>query len=473
MKHPRNVAEVGEVGLCTACGTCAGVCPQGAVNMRTNAAGLPVPHVDPNRCTSCGLCLRACPGWMLSLGALRDELHGGESMDATLGPYRAIHAACAADRDLRSATQSGGVVSALLISLMEAGRIDAAVVTRWRRSCPLEAETIVATTPEEVLSAAMSKYVPVPACAAIAAILGVSGRYAVVGTACQIHGYRKAGALLPDLQERIVLHIGLHCLGVFSAHYPADACRRWGFAPEDVRSFEFRSKRPWGWPGHLAIEDSRGHRRCIPGPYSRLAPRPYYTPYRCRMCFDKLNELSDISVGDCRVARHYGVRKLADSYGPDNAGRSDVVVRTEAGERALACALACGRLSVELTEPGELARTALPAEKKLGAHLYAVLKKLAGGAVPRYDVRYVPADRRVRWALRLGMPVSTLAGAFLGLCSRMLHSRSCREFILRVPPGALRAVSAVLGRLAPGGLVPGGRVREVRTEQDRSSADAV
>jgi len=41
---------------CTACGACAGCCPQAAISMEQNG-----PVTDHGRCTGCGACLTACP----------------------------------------------------------------------------------------------------------------------------------------------------------------------------------------------------------------------------------------------------------------------------------------------------------------------------------------------------------------------------------------------------------------------------
>ena len=58
MKH---IADIGNKGLCTACGGCAAVCPKAAVTMRENPAGFMVACVDEALCVDCGLCRKVCP----------------------------------------------------------------------------------------------------------------------------------------------------------------------------------------------------------------------------------------------------------------------------------------------------------------------------------------------------------------------------------------------------------------------------
>ena len=54
--------------------------------------------------------------------------------------------------------QDGGVVSALLISLLEAGEIDGALVARESEEEPWKGEAYLATTPDEVRECAGSFY---------------------------------------------------------------------------------------------------------------------------------------------------------------------------------------------------------------------------------------------------------------------------------------------------------------------------
>jgi coenzyme F420 hydrogenase subunit beta len=73
-------------GLCTGCGTCAGVCPTEAISMRI-LDGLFLPEVEEEKCTSCGLCLRCCAGHSLDVKELSLRALGKQPEDKSLGNH--------------------------------------------------------------------------------------------------------------------------------------------------------------------------------------------------------------------------------------------------------------------------------------------------------------------------------------------------------------------------------------------------
>jgi len=57
---------------CLALGTCADVCPFGAIERRGPGE---IPHIDPNTCTSCGVCVRECPVSIIRLVPTSSHVH--------------------------------------------------------------------------------------------------------------------------------------------------------------------------------------------------------------------------------------------------------------------------------------------------------------------------------------------------------------------------------------------------------------
>ena len=161
-------AEVITSGLCTGCSACVISCPHDVIGYEHREGGYRPFHLEdelgPTDCThgqkGCTSCTRACPrfrDWEPTadehlFGRVReiDELHGIAEQTLLVR---------AADDHVHELGQDGGLVSAILIWLLDEGYIDGALVSylegdgsTWR------AKPGVATTKEEVLAAAGSRY---------------------------------------------------------------------------------------------------------------------------------------------------------------------------------------------------------------------------------------------------------------------------------------------------------------------------
>ena len=69
---------------CLGLGTCAMVCPFGAIHVRADR----LPEVDPNKCRSCGRCVDACPHEVISLQGMTDRLFHLNRTRECLAPCR-------------------------------------------------------------------------------------------------------------------------------------------------------------------------------------------------------------------------------------------------------------------------------------------------------------------------------------------------------------------------------------------------
>ncbi|HIH64454.1 MULTISPECIES: Coenzyme F420 hydrogenase/dehydrogenase, beta subunit C-terminal domain [Methanothermobacter] len=288
----RNVSEVGD--LCTGCGTCAGICPHGSVVMRIDHdRGVYEPLVD-GECDECGLCLKVCPGIGVDFTDLNMRVFGREPEDILMGNYEECYTAHSRDEELRYGASSGGMISQILIYLLEEGLIDGALVTRMNPERPLEPEPFIARTPQEIVESRGSKYCPVPANVALREILERPGRYAVVGLPCHIHGVRKAERVSRKLRERIVYHMGIVCNHTPTFKATEFLLEGLGVDPGDVKSIRYRGE---GWPGSLRIETESGEILLLPE-YWGSGFGQLFMPERCRLCADHMAELSDISFAD-------------------------------------------------------------------------------------------------------------------------------------------------------------------------------
>jgi coenzyme F420 hydrogenase subunit beta len=370
--------------LCTGCGACVGICPRDAVEMTIDERrGCYVPRIEAERCTRCGLCYEVCPGHGVDFQGLSAALFGDVPEDVAAGSYLGCYLGHAIDGDIRFNSASGGLVTSLLLFALEEGLIDGALVTRMQQSNPLRPETFIARTKAQIISAAGSKYCPVPAGAALKEILESDGRYAVVGLPCHIQALRKAERCVQTLRERVRYRISIACSLDFGFAGTERFIESLGIAPEEVEVLQYRGR---GWPGSMLVRAKDGTEKTVAYPefHRRLGP---YSLRRCTLCSDMLGELSDLSCGDAWIP---------EVLRTDKAGSSFVISRTPEAEELLENAAQRG--AVELSELGlhELLASqghALFKKRKLKARM--LLFRLCGRRVPTYRQKFlqpIPSD---------------------------------------------------------------------------------
>ena len=439
-KHPATVADIPALKLCTSCGVCQGICPSRAITMKIVPGGTWAPLIDESLCTDCGLCRQSCAGSGFDFPGMQHKLFGGAPEHPEIGNTLEMFSGHCADSDLHWKAQSGGIVSTLLLHLLETKAISGALLVRWNPSKPMEAEPFIARTREDVIQATGSKYCPVPTGKLMATVLQEEGRFAVVGPSCLIQSLRKAEVAIPALSAKIHIRIGLACLNVFALPFHEYLRHRLKLKPDEIRSFEHRSKAWRGWPGTLRIRTHTGNDLDLPAQESRVIPRPFFSPWRCNLCIDKANEFADITCGDCRVARHYGINNLSH-LGHAHPGLSDIIVRTEAGRKTLHNAIDAGLIHAEPSSSEEITDSVRPATKKLGFEPFSAQARRNGLGVPAYGIRYLPSTPEAQ-ALRQSLKHRTgKASSFYIWTSSLMRHPWYPRFLARLPPALLRAIN--------------------------------
>jgi coenzyme F420 hydrogenase subunit beta len=202
---------------CVQCGVCVAACPTDSIGIGEDD----LPELV-KMCTGCSLCWDFCPR-----GGLQYEstwkITGGSNGRSIEGTGRVEESYTARVRQRIDGVQDGGFVSALLVSLLEAGEIDGALLARESATERWKGEAFLATTPEEVRACAGSFYNQTLALGHVDFEdyeLPPNPRIAVVGTPCEIEGI-KAMQARPwtwgsSKVEAITLTIALLCTKSFN-----------------------------------------------------------------------------------------------------------------------------------------------------------------------------------------------------------------------------------------------------------------
>ncbi len=370
-----NITSIVKSGLCTQCGTCVAICPFDAIGLYHHDTKGFLPRVDESLCTGCGECHEVCPGRSLDLGQLQEEVFGKRADDRLFGNYSEILSGYSTSPQIRYNGASGGVVTAILIALLEKGEIDGALVVRMSRMNPLDPDVFIARNGKEVTSAQQSKYLPVPMNIGLKEILDdKEGKYAIVGLPCHLHGLRLVERKIPELKEKVVLRIGLFCGFNPTLNSTKFLLRRAGVKNyEDVQEIKYRDG---DWPcGFRAILKDGSDRFLYPIQHF-LFSHYIFERHRCAMCIDHLCELADLSIGDEWRA------KLKKSVG----GWSYIVVRTDIGKQIVDTLIHEGILYAEQSGPEVIygGQRGTMNFKKKGSFAFAKIRQALFKQVPDY-----------------------------------------------------------------------------------------
>jgi len=367
-----TINSVVHSNLCLGCGTCGAVCPQSAINMIETPAGLLLAQIDNSKCSECGLCAKCCPGTHLEKNLLRPEV------DPFKGNVIAAYLGQATDKKLLSEGQSGGIVTALLYHLLDSRQIHRALVTYMPDDGSLRPKSALTADKELIRRAQGSKYCPVPLNAAIKEISAhTDEKVAIVGLPCHIHGIRNIQSQLENFRLAEPFCIGLVCDRTLAFGAIDHLVKKASVSRSDVAYFHFRSKMFGGWPGDVCIR-TRNQTIHKVANKERMMIKDIYTPLRCRLCFDKLNVLSDLTVGDA-----WGIRQ-------DKEGFSVIITRTARGRDFLLSAQDAGVIHLEPIDPGRIFEGQQIEKKRTDWSAFAPAWQQMGGNVPDFGIS-------VRW----------------------------------------------------------------------------
>ena len=326
------IKEVHDIGICGECGGCVSFCSAadlGAIKMSEDG---PPQYIDKDNCLHCGICYLICP----EIHELNKELNERYKFKLPIGNWLKIVTSKATNLEIQKAGTDGGVVTSILIAMLENNLIDGALVSK--RINPFQREPFLATTKEELIEAAGTKFdlmgpisglgqyntfVPT-----ISKLKHVVDRdlmnIAVVGVPCQIHSIRKMQELSILPAHIIKYTLGLFCYENFKFN---ETARK---KMEEQFDFSFNDVEKMNIKDYLIIN-------------LKGKDQPLYIEF---------SELHDIMRHACSVCKNFSNFYSDISFGGlgSKDGFTTSIIRTDLGEKIYKLAIDKGYIE----EPPEL-----------------------------------------------------------------------------------------------------------------------
>ncbi len=289
--------EVIDTGLCTGCAACVIVCPHDVIGYDHDAGGYKPFHLEeelgPEDCThgikGCTSCTRACPRFRNWEPEADEHLFGrAREPGEESGVFKDVLLTRASDDTVHRLGQDGGLVSAMLVWLLDHDYIDAALVSfldgaagDWR------ARPGVAATTEEVLASAGSRYTYSANTLALRdAREAGHERLALVGMSCQssalpVMWHRKVG----KTAKPFLFNIGLLCSKTFEdAMFDELFETKYGLAKQDMVKMNIKGV------FQIWMRDGAYHEISLKECHA-------WTREGCELCPDFAAEHADVSTG--------------------------------------------------------------------------------------------------------------------------------------------------------------------------------
>ena len=303
-----------ESEICTGCGACALRCPKECITMSADSEGFLRPAVDTSKCISCGICKSICP----VANRPKDD-----------GKVPHTYAAINNSEEIRLASSSGGVFTALAESVIKNGGVvfgaslDSNMKVVHKRCSTIEELTLIRGS-KYVQSDAGDTYKQAEA------LLKEGVTVLYTGTPCQIGGlYAYLGKDYDNLYTQDLICHGAPSPAVWQK-YIDEQQKKFGSKATVV---SFRNKMS-GWKKYsLSIEFENGADYIQPlanDVYMRGFLSHMYLRPSCSMCaFKQYHRQSDITLAD-----FWGIEKT-DYPHNDDKGVSAIMVHSEKGTRLI------------------------------------------------------------------------------------------------------------------------------------------
>lgn len=359
------------------------------------------------------LLFSACSGKGFDFPAGRKRIYGEESQHHSfIGAYRNIYIGFSKDEEIRRNSASGGIITSVLIWMLEKKKIDGAVVLGMSKEEPWLTRPFIATSKEELLEAAQSKYIISAVNEILPEIEKFEGTLAYVGLPGQVQSIR----LLQELGHPSVKNIK-YIFGPFygnTLHFSSVKSFIRSFGMKDYRKITRLYFRYGEWPGKMRVEFENDKAIELPKFHANYLI-PFHIVKNSLLCTDLSNEYTDISGGDA----------WAPVYEERGKGFSMVIPRSGQGQDILDEMVADGRLELMPVEEDEAIRMHSHGYdlKKRGTFIRLKFRKFFGQRVPDYGYE-LKGFSFSRYLMEMVISVMFL----------LLGTRPARHIVEKIPP---------------------------------------
>ncbi len=369
MSAKNKLIDVTKNGLCNRCGTCIGL-SQGKIKFKDKEGNyLPKIPIDLEDDLAKRI-WTGCPAQNVNFPRLNQFVYNSPKRDQYLGHYRSLHIGFTTNQKIRRLASSGGIITQVLLWLLQNKKISGAVVLGMDEKKPWLTRPFIATTPEQIISAAGSKYLLSSNNQALSHVTDSQENLALVGIPPQVHSIRKLQMVNDEVVKKIKYIIGPFYGNTL--HFSSIKYLLKSYGIDDHKKIKSLSFREGKWPGYTKIVLQSGEVIKLPKFYANYLI-PFHIVKRSLLSTDLTNEFTDISVGDA----------WAPKYEQKGKGFSMVIVRSQKGQNILE----------KMQHQGVISLKNISKDKAIKMHSHG------------YDLKKRGAFIRIQFLKKLGFPV--------------------------------------------------------------------
>lgn len=351
---------------CTGCGLC---CSVMNTDLCKDSKGFSHPHINDEK--QLDFCRKICPA---------NGKHFLEQSNTTWGNYLSVYSGYSMDNEIRFKAASGGIITAILVYLIENRLVDGVIQVGEDGENPYKTKNYISKTREEIISHCGSRYIVSSPLSNLQQILLSGKKFVVVGRPCDIVAVKNYLSIYPEFKDNIYCTLAFFCAGSPSIESSKKLAERLGVKSKDVTKFRYRG---YGWPGKATVfSEKKIEQMEYIDSWNQILGRDICKI--CKFCTDGVGEFADISSGD--------LWNLIDNKPvfEEKEGQNVIFVRSEVGSQILKDASRKGYIHLEnyesrlkeldYVQPNHSTRKKMLYSKILGM-------KLMGKNVPDYDMK--------------------------------------------------------------------------------------